>query len=554
MFAVEVILIMVALILVSYVAHIFIKGISIPLIQIGLGAAYAFLPFSIGLEMETETFMLIFVAPILFMDGKKFKNKELLDFKKPILYLVLGLVFVNILIVGYVINLLVGIPLAISFALAAIVSPTDAVAVKAISGGLKLPHSISSIVEGESMLNDASGLVAFNFALVAQMTGVFDIHELALSFLYIALGGLILGVLLAFLLNYLMNKLKDLGANEPNLFTLIQILIPFGVFMIAEALDLSGILAVVACGRTIAILSPKLMTFGEANIRFTAEGTWGTFLFVLNGLVFVLLGMEMPQIFSGVLADGFNIWLCIFYVFIITGLLISLRYLWIYFFIGAKEADRAKNALLMSLSGVRGALTLAVCLSIPFILNDDEIFLERSLLLFISSGIIILSIVIANIFLPLILGKNAKDLHSRDNAVIKIIRASIDTIRRAANEKNKETANLLIAYFEYLLSDISHSKTKKDKIKLKDSSEESLLKVLALGLGSSDNNAELEKLLDMRIVDKCELEFITLSIQKLQIKALLEAGEIDSATAYHIRRDISVEETILFEEEIESME
>jgi len=460
MSTIEVIFIMLALVLLSYVVKTFVGKIAVPLIQIALGCIYTLLPFGESLEMETEIFMLIFIAPILFMDGKKFKNKEFLDFQKPILYLVLGLVLFNVIVVGYVINLLLGIALPMAIALAAVLSPTDAVAVKAISGNIKLPHSVSTIVEGESMLNDATGLVAFNFAIIAQMTGHVAMGDLAVSFVYIAFGGLLLGVAAAYAFSFCAKVLRAKGINEPAFFTLIQILLPFVVFLAAEWLGFSGILAVVACGRAFAMFSPKLMTLAEANIRISSRGTWHTLLFILNGLVFVLLGMELPFIFEGALAAGFNLLHGSIYVVLITLLLMTTRFIWVYLFIDSKEIDRGKNAILISLSGVRGALTLAVCLSIPFILNESQVFVERSLLLFISSGVIILSIVIANIFLPLIM-RNSKASLSKEGAEKAVIKASLKSIEEARTKRNGKTVELLKRYLLFLLADLEH-KDRKD--------------------------------------------------------------------------------------------
>jgi len=544
-----IIMAMFALILLSHVIHLIFKRVAIPLIQIALGAICAILFSSMVLDFEMDLFMLVFIAPILFMDGKKFKNKELLDFKKPILYLVLGLVLVNVIIIGYVIYFILGIPLPMAFALAAILSPTDAVAVKAIAGNIKLPHKVSAIVEGESMLNDASGLVAFNLALVAQITGVFHLRDVAVSFAYIALGGLAIGIAFALAASFLIGRLKNFGINEPYFFTLMQMLLPFVVFLIAEHFGLSGILAVVACGRVFAMLSPKLITASEANIRFISEGSWSVFLFVLNGLVFVLLGMKLPHIVHGLLADGFSLLHGLAYVVILTLLLVVLRFAWVHYFISNREKNRIKNSLMLSLSGVRGALTLAVCLSIPFVITEGEVFGERSLILFISSGVIILSLVIANVFLPIIMGKDSSKAPSKEFVSKRVLEASLESIRKARNSENNKTSNLLEIYFEYLLSDLEHKGKKGFELRLKESGDESLEEVLEIGLGQ----LEIEKLLEMKVLDKYELEFIAIQIQKLQIKALRAKGEVDNAMAYVLRRDISLEEAALFEDDIESV-
>lgn len=554
MHTVEAIFIMLALILLSYVIHTFVREVAVSLIQVGLGILYVLLPFSVRLNLETELFILIFIAPILFMDGKRFKSRELLSFKTPILYLVLGLVFVNVLVVGYAIHLLLHLPLPVSFAMAAVLSPTDAVAVKAITSNIKLPHRVSSIIEGESMFNDASGVVAFNFAILAQITGIFNMRELVGSFISIAVGGLLIGILFAFAVNFCVYKLKCLGVDEPNFFTLLQLLTPFAVFIAAEHFHLSGILAVVACGKTLAILSPKLMTLGEASIRFASEGAWNIFLFMLSGLAFVLLGMETPSILRDMMAEGFSPMTGLGYVLAVTALLIALRYVWVYLFMDDKEVGRAKNALLMALSGVRGVLTLAVCLSIPFTLIEGQVFVERSLILFVASGVIILSLIIANISLPFILRGEKEDELSDEAAAVKTIKRSIKSIRQARTAQNGKTCDLLISYFEYMIDDLLHKNRKAVHFNLKDCGSESQREVLRIGLGGGEKKQEVANLLAMEILDKYELEFISVQIQKLQIERLVAKGELSSRAAYRLRRNLSLEESALFEDDIESME
>lgn len=543
---------MLSLILLSHLVHTFVRGVSISLIQVGLGVIYVSLPFSIRINLEAEIFILIFIAPILFMDGKRFSSKELMRYKSPILGLVVGLVFVNVLLVGFLIHRLMGLPLPVAFALAAVLSPTDAVAVKAITSGVNLPHRVGAVIEGESMFNDASGVVAFNFAILAAITGIFNPHALAGSFIYIAIGGLLIGVIFAFVVQSFAAWLKKLGVDQPDVYALLQLLTPFAVFLAAEHLALSGILAVVACGKTIAILSPKLMTLGETDIRFRTEGAWNIFLFMLSGLAFLLLGVEIPAILRDMIADGFSIPTGLGYVAILTLVMIVLRYIWAYLMIDNGELGRHENSALMALSGARGVLTLAVCLSIPITFVEGVAFFERSLILFVAAGVILLSLIIANIGLPLLLRGRPRTELSDQEAAILAAKSSIRAIRQARNAGNSETADLLIAFFEYQIQDLLHEKRKRVHLDLDESGSGSLRQVLKIGLGGREN--ELKNLLDIKITDKYALEFISVQIQKQEIERLVEKGKIDSRTAYHLRQKISLEESALFEDDLESVE
>lgn len=549
---IEIILIMLFLIIVSNVIFKWTPKISIPLLQILLGVIIVMLPININLHIESEMFMLLFIAPILFMDGKKFSNRELWDFKRPILYMSLGLVFLTILICGYIIYLLVpDIPLSVAFALAAVLSPTDAVAVKAISSKINLPHNVTTIVEGESLLNDASGLVAFNFAIAAHLTGVFSIRDVTIRFIYVAFGGVILGALAGYIINMFTLKLKSINIEEPAVYALLQIIAPFTVFLIAEELSLSGILAVVACGITISLTKPDIMTTKEANIWHVSEGAWTTFLFVLNGLIFIMLGMILPTIFVEVARNGGDsIYKEIGYIFIISLLLITIRYIWVYLFIGNKQDNRVKNSVLISLSGVRGALTLAACLSIPLVIDGGIEFPQRDLIIFISSGVIILTLLIANILLPIISPSIKSDKQKSELEATKtVIRSALQVIKKEITQDNKEVANLLIMYYEHLLKDLLYKKKRKGRFTFKPLPYKNSVEIFKIGL--NNESEEVKKLLSKKNIDKDELEFIAIEIQKLEVQKLLEQGEISYEVAYKLRRNISLEEAALFEYEIE---
>lgn len=551
MLAIEVILIMIFLVILSNIINKWIPKISIPIIQILIGALMGMINFGFNIDIDPHMFMLIFIAPILFMDGKKFSSRKLWYFKKPILYMSLGLVFLTVLICGYIIYLLVPeLPLAVAFGLAAVLSPTDAVAVKAISSRINLPNNVTTIVEGESLINDASGLVAFNFAIAAHLTGVFSVREVTIGFIYIAFGGAILGAIGGYVVNIIIIKLKSLKVEDPAVYTIIQIITPFAIFLVAEELGFSGILAVVACGVTTSLSKPEIMTTQEASIRFVSDGAWSTFLFALNGLIFLLLGMQLPTIFmQASTGRTIDTVINISYILTISILLITIRYIWVYLFIGKEQNNRAKNAVLISLSGVRGALTLAACLSIPLVMDDGIAFPQRDLILFISSGVIIFTLVIANVLLPLMSPTNSNNSSTEIEAYRKVIKSSLKAIRKQANNKNKETANLLIEYYKYLLVETLGEKETIEGFKFKKGNIKKSDKIFGIGLNSE--RVEVKKLLYTKILEKEELEFRAIQIQKIEIQKLLEKGEITYGDAYKLRRNISLEEAALFEGDLE---
>lgn len=406
------VLLLLGLIAVSNVVNRFIPFVPIPLIQIGLGVIAALVPTGIHMHFEPELFFVLFIAPLLYNDGRRTPRGELWNLRAPILLLALGLVFVTVVVAGYAINWMIpSIPLAAAFALAAILSPTDAVAVSSLAGRVHLPGSIHRILEGESLMNDASGLVAFKFAIAAAVTGVFSLPKAALSFVLIAAGGLLLGAVLSFLLIRLSVFLRRFGMEDVTMHVLLQILTPFIIYLISEEIGVSGILAVVAGGVVYAIEKDRAAS-PQYKLQLVSASTWSVLLFVLNGLVFLILGVSVPDVIEVIYRDeSLNNFMVFGYVLVITALLIVLRFVWVYLYsliesLRFKEKRTPlKSLLITSISGVRGAVTLAGAFSIPLALGDGTPFPERDLIIALAAGVILMSLVIASILLPLLAGE-----------------------------------------------------------------------------------------------------------------------------------------------------
>ena len=326
-----IVLLLLAIIGLSNFINHFMPYIPVPLIQIALGVLLAALPLGIHVPMEPELFFILFIAPLLFYDGKNVSRHELWKLRKPILLLALGLVFLTVIVIGYLIHWLIpSIPLSAAFALAAILSPTDVVAVGAISSRVKMPKTIMHVLEGEGLMNDASGLVAFKFAVAATVTGVFSLAEASWSFLLIAIGGLLGGALLAYIIIRLKVLIRRLGMEDVTLHMLIQLLTPFIIFYVIEHFHLSGILSVVAAGIVHAIYRDREQS-PNVKLQVVSKSTWTIVIYILNGLVFVLLGLQIPsvsqEIFESPLFNNFEV---ITYILIITASLLLLRFVWIF--------------------------------------------------------------------------------------------------------------------------------------------------------------------------------------------------------------------------------
>lgn len=459
----ELILLMLSAVFLSNVLSRFLPSIAVPLIQVLLGIILAIPLGEHTMDLNPELFLLLFMAPILFNDGASTDKKSLWKNRKAILSLSIGLVFVTVGILGAFIHYLIpAIPFAAAFALAAALAPTDAVAVGALAEKVRVPHKIMHILEGESLINDASGLVSFQFAVLALVTGTFSFMSAGTSFLLLSLGGIALGAVLSVLKIGLMRGLRQLGIENMTSFMLMEILLPFLIFMVAEKVGVNGILAVVS-GGMVHSLSYKKMNPEIAQLNLLSKNTWSVIIFSLNGLVFVLLGTQLPQIMTAIWQDA-SIHKSMLFVYIlgITALLLGLRFLWILFFRNYEEnpkvdlVSRLKNTFLYTVAGVRGTITLVSALSLPFVLGNGDAFPERDLLIFIAAGVIITTLLLANFTLPLFAAK--KDVVTADHTTdIALLRDIVKQLQAYKTDENTVEMNkVLNMYNDRIFSLMEH--------------------------------------------------------------------------------------------------
>ena len=401
----------------GYLVRVLPVALPLPLVQIGLGVAIA----SFGwhpVRLDPHTFFLLFLPPLLFLDGWRIPKVGLFRDKGVILELALGLVLFTVAGAGFLIHWLIPeLPLAVSFALAAILAPTDPVAVGAIAARVPIPPRLMHILEGESLLNDASGLVCFRFAVAAALTGVFSLSSAALTFLWVALGGIGIGVLVTAAMAAAQRLLAVRFGEEPGASILLNLLLPFGAYMAAEHLQASGILAAVAAGITMSYVELSGRALATTRIRRTV--VWDTVQFALNGVMFVLLGEQLPDIVRAALQGPDlpvprNVWWLAGNALAISFGLILLRLLWVWIslqvsMLAARRAGRPgimprkRLILATSLAGVRGAITLAGILTLPLAMPGGEPFPGRDLAIFLASAVIVISLLVASIGLPRVL-------------------------------------------------------------------------------------------------------------------------------------------------------
>lgn len=388
----------------------------LPLVQIAAGALLAWPTLGLHVALDPELFLFLFLPPLLFSDGWRMPKRALWQLRGPILTLAVGLVLFTVVGAGYFIHwLLPTIPLPVAFALAAVLSPTDAVAVSAIAQN-RLPTPLMHMLQGEALMNDASGLVTFKFALAAAVTGVFSLTNASLTFFAVALGGLAVGVALSWLVGRLRAWMIARGWDDPATHVVFMLLLPFAAYVLAERLGASGILSAVAAGMMQSWLDllPR-----QTSTRLLNRSVWALLEFAFNGLIFLLLGLQLPDIIKAVVSHEPTLWPTLFYrcldVLAIFVALVLLRFIWVQSIwrlsvllrrLRGKgeltQVPTARSCWLLTVGGVRGAVTLAGVMSVPMLIGV-EAFPERDLLIFIAAGVILLSLVSACIALPLLL-------------------------------------------------------------------------------------------------------------------------------------------------------
>jgi len=415
MHTVETVLVVLMLGAITGIVARYMRGIPLPLIQIGLGAAVSVPQQGLHIAFDPDLFLLLFIPPLLFSDGRRIPKREFFALYRPILLMSLGLVLFTVVGLGYVVHWLIpSIPLPVAFALAAVVSPTDAVAVSAITRNLGMPAQTLHVLEGESMLNDASGLVALKFAVAAALTGTFSWTEAARDFMWMALGGLGVGALLgwgfSFARDRVTRRLGDLAATQ---MVLLLWLLPFLTYIVGERIGVSGILAAVAAGITTNF--SELSRSGFVAERMQSQGTWTIIEAAFNGAIFLLLGLQLPSVIGVTLqAAEPTWWVPLLYAVAISIALLLLRWIWLTLgvhgsllraHLEGKMMERPSRLLTLvsTLAGIRGAVTLAAALSIPLYLNNGTPFPGRDELIFLATGTILFTLVVGSIGLPLLL-------------------------------------------------------------------------------------------------------------------------------------------------------
>ena len=441
-------------------------NVSIPVIQVVIGLLVALvLPSVQEVHLESELFMLLFIAPLLFNETRETNIRALLLNLNSILSLAIALVVVSVLSVGYALHLMVpSIPLAAAFALASALGPTDAATVTALKSNIHLTHRQQTLLSGESLINDASGVVAFQFSVAAAVTGAFSLVDAAGSFTVLFVGGVAMGIVTGFAFSAINAMLGRLGYEDTVANVLYEVLTPFLVYLLAETFHVSGVLAVVAAGLVIALPRRQSNNALFARQKLVSDSTWKVISFLINGTIFVFLGMQLPLTVLPGTNGGLNILQILGIVVVITLFMHGVRFAWLYALethklhkgghlctgkdavdgendlagsssdgekldqpldelgseqtseqiadqpkptcaikpISITSAEVIKNVLVTTVAGAKGAVTLSIILTLPLTTQSGAAFPQRDLLITIAAGVILATLLLADNLLPVL--------------------------------------------------------------------------------------------------------------------------------------------------------
>lgn len=436
-------------VLVSSVLSQFLPKISTPLVQIALGVVWYFTPFLPNIQLNPELFMTLFIAPLFYMESRNMNRAVLARDVRLSLSLAVGLVMVSMFLSGFALHALwPAVTLVIAFAVGAVLSPTDAVSVAQLGEQVDLTERQRSILQSESLLNDPVSIVGFQTALLAVASGEFSPVDFTGGVLFNFVMGSLIGALIGWLFDKLVFLMRRHGLENTTTRIMMEIFLPFGAYVVAEHFEVSGLLAVVAAG--LVITFPNKGVGGDiARTNLVSNSVWEFLDFTLNGSVFVLLGIELPI----AMMDSYNhhqvsIWLLVGAVVMLTALMMLLRFIWCWLMLkytrDEKTHERRQmtrqrwhSVWVMTFGGPKGAISLAMALTIPYSIDAASGLPIRSSLLFIVSGFIIISLLMTNIALPLLSPKSEASTGAEFAARnVEMLRRTITKISELDNPSN----------------------------------------------------------------------------------------------------------------------
>lgn len=380
--------------------------ISYPILLVVAGLGIGFIPGVPAVTLQPDLVFVIFLPPLLYAAAWNTSWNDFWRNRRPIFMLAFGLVIFTATAIAFTAHALIpGFSLPLGFLLGAIISPPDAIAATSVLEHLKVSKRITTILEGESLINDASSLIVFRFALAAIFTGQFALWDAGVDFTLVVVMGVLIGLAIAHVV-YLIHRFLP---TTPSIDTAITLISPYLMYIAAEHFHYSGVLAVVSGGLFLSFRSHEVFSY---STRLQAVSVWETLVFLLNGVVFIMIGLELPHIIKELgessLMDAIK------YAVLISLVTIVIRILWVYpgayvprivsKKIRMREVRPTHAAVfIVGWSGMRGVVSLASALAVPITLTNGQAFPQRNLILFITFVVILFTLVIQGLSLPLLI-------------------------------------------------------------------------------------------------------------------------------------------------------
>ncbi len=383
--------------------------ISYPILLVIVGLGIGLVPGLPTIELKPEIVFFVFLPPLLYAAAWYTSWHDFKKMKRPITMLAIGLVLCTTTVVAVVAyNFIPGFTWPLAFLLGAIISPPDAVAATSVTKGLNVPKRVLTILEGESLVNDASGLIAFRYAVIAVSTGNFVFWEASLNFLIVVMGGIAVGLIIGLLFFYI-HKICTMTSILDVILTLLT---PFIAYIVAERIHTSGVLAVVVAGLFLSFRSSEILSH---QTRIHAYAVWETVVFILNGIIFILIGLQLPSIIKG-LNGQYSLSGLIGYGLLIGIVIMVVRLIWVYpgaylprmlsKKIRTTEPNPGWKAVFITgWTGMRGVVSLAAALALPIMMDNGQPFPQRNLILFITFVVIMFTLLFQGLTLPYIVKK-----------------------------------------------------------------------------------------------------------------------------------------------------
>ena len=485
------------------------------------GLLLGFVPGLPTITINPELFLVLFLPPLIYSSAWLTSWREFRANLRPILQLSLGLVLVTTIAIAVVAHTIAGLSWPVAFVLGAVVSPTDAVAASATAKQLGLPRRIVTVIEGESMVNDATGLVIYRFAVAALVMGSFSLWQASLQFVIVSLGGLLIGLVIGWPVAWLHRHLDDAPIEIT-----ITLLTPYAAYLLANALQVSGVLAVLSAGL---YLSRQSSRFFSSNTRLQANAVWNVLVFLLNGLVFLVIGLQLRGILETI--AGHALFTLIWEALLISLAVIAVRIAWVFpaaylpRLISPRLRDRDpfpgwRQVAMVAWIGMRGGLSLVAALALPLSLTAGQPFTQRDLVIFFTFAVILVTLVGQGLSLvPIIrlLGLERDSSLEREHALAHLVAA------RAALARLDELATEAWVPEDVLIKMRSHYEQK--------------LRTLTEAIDGEGN-----KRFDGHVPDQQQLRQEVLQAERAAVIGLRDHGRIDDETLRLVERELDLEE------------